>query len=405
MKRRGVRLTLLAGFLVVVAGSGYALWTLGTRAASTREARAAFDAQADRAAASLIDVRTGLEGYVAAGQRVEFWTPRVTAAIESFGSAADGMQRLAPGAEPSAAMESATDLTQLDARVRDLIGSDQTLVASDLVFSDGLEMLRAAGAHVIAARTARDAAAAAEIGDLTRRQAFIAAAAAGVALLVALLLLPAGAAAEAQAPAVGLQLSAPPAPAESDDELTAALDAGLAGSPPGPATREPAAAPAVDLAATADLCAELSRLADPAALTGLLARAADLLGAKGLTIWVADPTGSVLYPTAAHGYSPQVLARIGSLRKDDDNATSLAFRTASVQTVKGGGAGAGAIVVPLLAVSGCVGAMAAELAGDRAGNAAVAAVARIVAAQIATLVPAAPGAASAEPPAAQASNG
>ena len=279
MKRRGLRLTLVLGFVVAVAGAGYAIWALEARGVSARAAQARPTTRKPTARRPRSSIcASGLEAYVAAGQRVDFWAPRVATALEGFKSAVGDMQRLAPGPEPAAALESATDLAQLDARARDLIGSDQALVASDLVFSDGLEMLRAAGAHVAAARTATDAAAETALRELARQQACIAAAALGVALLVVLLLLPSGAAPAAAEPAAsgtGLRLSAPAAPGDMDAELAAALDAGLSGVPPTPRASEPPAAPVVvDLAVAAELCGDLGRLTDSAALPGLLERTA-----------------------------------------------------------------------------------------------------------------------------------
>ena len=63
--------------------------------------------------------------------------------------------------------------------------------------------------------------------------------------------------------------------------------------------------PSIDLAAAADLAADLSRLSDQAALPGLLARAAEVLGARGMVIWMG--AGGELFAVAAHGYETAVL--------------------------------------------------------------------------------------------------
>jgi len=143
----------------------------------------------------------------------------------------------------------------------------------------------------------------------------------------------------------------------------------------------------VDLTAAADLCSDLGRVADASTLSALLGRAAGLLGAKGLIVWIADPTGR-LYPGAAHGYSAPVLSRLGSLDPADDNAAAEAFRTSSAKTVAGDASHTGALVVPLMGASGCVGVLAAEMEQGQEPAEGVSAVARIVAAQLATLIPA-----------------
>jgi hypothetical protein len=76
---------------------------------------------------------------------------------------------------------------------------------------------------------------------------------------------------------------------------------------------------------------------------------------------------------------------MGTLSADGDNVTSLAFRTRQPQVVRGSIDGQGALAVPLISASGCVGVLAAEVQGAKPGDARFA-IARIVAAQLSTLV-------------------
>jgi hypothetical protein len=131
-----------------------------------------------------------------------------------------------------------------------------------------------------------------------------------------------------------------------------------------------------------------------------MARAATVLEAKGLVLWVSDATGLSLRPSVAHGYSEKVLQRIGSLPTDGDNVTSLAYRTLQPQVVRGSIDGHGALAVPLITGQGCVGVLAAEVQGAKPGDARFA-VARIIAAQLSTLVSPAAAASSAPSTAAQ----
>ena len=144
-------------------------------------------------------------------------------------------------------------------------------------------------------------------------------------------------------------------------------------------------APEFDLASAAELCVDLGRLVNGRDLPGLMARAATVLEAKGLVLWVSDATGLSLRPSVAHGYSEKVLQRIGSLPTDGDNVTSLAYRTLQPQVVRGSIDGHGALAVPLITGQGCVGVLAAEVQGAKPGDARFA-VARIIAAQLSTLV-------------------
>ena len=402
MRRRGLRLILVLVFVAAAGSAGYLTWTLQSREAATRAALAAYDAQAERATRALADLGAALEAYVAAGQQTPFWAPRVSAALDAYGEAAAELARLAPGG--TASLVPRDDLVQLDLRARELVESDQSLVASDLLFTDGLEMIRGAVGRVDEARHAARTAGTATLADVDRQMLYVAGAALAAALLVVVLLAPAGTPTVAEIGTSEAHFNvAMPAMADSDASLGAALDARLGDlGTDGDAARP--ASSAVDLTAAADLCSDLGRLADASTLPALLGRAAGLLGAKGLTVWIADPTGR-LYPGAAHGYSAQALSRLGSLDPTDDNAAAAAYRTSSAQTVAGDASHSGALVVPLMGVGGCVGVLAAEMEQGRERAEAVRAVARIVAAQLATLIPATTAAGADEAPAARAESG
>jgi GAF domain-containing protein len=129
---------------------------------------------------------------------------------------------------------------------------------------------------------------------------------------------------------------------------------------------------------------------DPADLPGLLERSAGLLDARGLIVWVADRSGSALFPMFAHGYSPAALARMRGIHRDDENATALCYRLAEDRIVPARSGDPGAIVTPIVTPDGCVGVLAAEVAEGIEANADRRALAGILAAQLSTLVTAPP---------------
>jgi GAF domain-containing protein len=142
----------------------------------------------------------------------------------------------------------------------------------------------------------------------------------------------------------------------------------------------------VSLGDAADLCVDLARILDSRDITALLERAAGVLDAKGVIVWAADTSGSVLQPSLAYGYPQQVIMRLGSLGTDADNVTSLAFRMKRLQVLPGAGSGtSGAIAVPLVTAAGCVGVLSAETRDPRP-NPDVVAVTKIIAAQFAALI-------------------
>jgi hypothetical protein len=278
-----------------------------------------------------------------------------------------------------------------------------------MIFADGYEIIAAARADAAAAASAeRDASAA----PLTRdRQVHVAAigalavCAAGALLLLLRTPKPAEPLVTSladpafDAPGAGRQTRA-----LDEDAIGAALDASLAGlaeyepepasaaapaapaSSAAPASPASPAAPAVDLSAAADACVDLGRLLDAQDLQALLGRIATILGAQGLIVWVADASGSLLAPALTHGYEPSLIARLGGLSKDADNATAHAWRAKSAQVVAGVAGGPGALAVPLLTSDGCMGVLSVEMTQGRERASDVQALARIVAAQLAAVV-------------------
>lgn len=144
-----------------------------------------------------------------------------------------------------------------------------------------------------------------------------------------------------------------------------------------------------DLLAAAHLCTELGRVDETREAAPLLKQAAKLLDAVGLIVWVWDPQGMELTPALAHGYSDRVLAQLPKVRRDADNATAAAFRSAQPCVVNGSDLTSGALVVPLMTPAGCGGVLAIELQHGSAEKASVRALVTIFAAQLARLVGAA----------------
>src|SRR5205085_10152148 len=104
------------------------------------------------------------------------------------------------------------------------------------------------------------------------------------------------------------------------------------------------------------------RIHDLAELKVLLGRAARLIDASGLVVWLGNPEGIDLQPVLAHGYSDQVLSLMRPVARVADNAAAAAYRTRVLQIVASRGADPhGAVVAPLLSGDGCIGALTAEV--------------------------------------------
>jgi len=395
MRSRAVRLTLLLLFVAAAGVTAYLFWIGETRARIDTDAARSYDQRAIAATREIADLRGSQQAYVAAGQGDHFWTQKVADGLSGVREKVAGLRSDSTSIDAQKFIDAATaslrDFEAMDRRARDYARGGQFLLASDIIFADGLDLTAAAGAAIDQARAAELRAREQVLSDVRNRQLFALGAAAAAALLVIVLLVPASH--EAEEPAIDLQ--ARPVVAESPEtdtlDLGTALDEGWSSAtratsstvPPEPA---PAPVPAVDLQTLASLCTDLGRLGDTRSLPSLLERAASALDASGIVLWIADPDGKELSPILTHGYPPNVVNRLGTILRDDQNATAAAFRTSLVQTVKTDAMSNGAIAAPLVTPAGSVGVMAAEVRHAGEQDAGRLASARIVAAQLATLV-------------------
>jgi hypothetical protein len=403
MKSRAVRLALQALFVALLAAAGYVVWQQESKSVEVANAARAFDERAHALTRSVLEIKSAQPGYVAAGQGEDYWLARVAALV---GSTRDGLTSLQAQAripqartEIDTAVAALEDFGQMDRRAREYVRGGQRLLASDLVFSDGIEKMDAAAAAIERAQVSETAAADLAIAALRQEQLLAVGGAAALGLLIVFVLVPLP---RSEAPAV----TDSPAAREATPPARAAtpLSIAPAPAPPKPAPVMPAAparmpalagalanaakpsSPGVDLAGIAALCSDLARVFDTRALPAALERAAALLNASGLVIWVADPDGRELAPVMAHGYPQHQLSRMGTIPKDAENATAAAFRTGLVQIVKADDISHGAIAAPLLSPSGPVGVLAAELLQDGERRDGTLAAAAIVAAQLSTLM-------------------
>ena len=392
MKSLAVRLTLVALFVIATGASAYLFWMGESRARGEAQAARTFDLQAMAATRTLLDLRAAQQAYVAAGQGDQFWADKVTATLGAHQELAGGSCAPTPPL-PNRYRRSSLHSPPFWTSNR-WIGARVTTRARTRNSSPRTSSLLTASRRppgrlprsivpVTSSSRARNDAA----QGIRRRQLYALGAAAAAAVLAILLLTP-----RVSEPESRIVLQEPVRADHNDGlELGAALDEGWAPPrkvAPAPPAQPVAAAetPALDLAGVASLCTELARVVDTRSLPLMLERAAGVLDASGIVLWISDPDATELSPIITHGYSSQIVSRLGTLRRDAENATAAAFRTSLVQTVKTDAVSNGAIAAPLVTPAGCVGVMAAEVLHGGEKDAAKLAAAAIVAAQLATLV-------------------
>jgi hypothetical protein len=355
---------------------------------------------------TLGDLRAAQQAYVAAGQDRLYWTARVNSHLDTVRSGLENLRQLAITPASIDALDSAdgavTDLERMDGRAREHVDLEQPLMASDLIFTDGLELAARASTNVELARATERTTRNETIRAARSSQATMIATAAGVSVLAVLLLIPMK---RAEGPAPFESIDAEKTEAVLTDELGLSVEDRKmldtldlnAVDPSPPAADSPEPVP--DLRVAADLCTDLCKVTDTSEFPELLARAAALMNATGVIIWVRDSSGHALRPAIGHGYPARALAQMGSIPEDGNNATAAAYRSARMQVVERDDTKSGALAAPLLAANSCVGVLSAELRAGWESSEAVQATAAIMAAQLATLLSADPPADTAASPA------
>jgi CHASE3 domain sensor protein len=372
MNSRLIRTLIVIIGIAIGLTASYLLKNIDTDISGQRSSADAVRAQAAALSATIADVRGGQFAYVARGQGEAFWMSKVESLIPALQKQAAelGASLGSPAAQSAfepvaAALE---NFRTLDTKVREFVRSGSSLLAADMIFSDGLESTTTASTQVTAALNAELEDRTARIAALRSRQLAVLGGGAGLILLLMIGLAAIGTEAKSSAEAEVV-----PAPAIEPVRFETPLPKARAAVTP-------------KLVITAKLCGELARVAESRELPHLLERAARVLDASGIIVWIAEPSRQTLVPALAHGYEPRVVARMGSIHRDANNAAAAAYRSSEVRTVAGDAMTSGAVIVPLMTSDGCIGVLAAEMKGGCEKDESAQALATIFAAQLATIV-------------------
>jgi hypothetical protein len=363
MRSRAVRL--LCGVVAWIAIGAAAVFIVRSeqQLAALRADGRAFDLHAREVTDALSDLRAAQQAYVAAGQGVTFWMPKVAQTADAIGKSIAALRTAgtSPGARQAIdeAVTTLAGFAEVDKRARDYLRSGQLLMAGDVIFTEGDQTAASAARQVEAARLAEHRALDASEAGVRRQEAIALAGAGGVSALIVLLL--------------GVSGSVK---TESDSPLSIALK-----EVPQP-QQSRAVSPVLKTAA--QLCTDFARMRDIHDLQQLLERASDVMDAAGLVVWLGSPNGAELQPVLTHGYGDETRARLPNVARTANNAAAAAYRSGDVQIVLSRPGGAkGAIVAPILGAQGCIGALSAEIRGGGEASESVQALAAIIAAQLA----------------------
>jgi hypothetical protein len=282
-------------FITASAATGYSVWTSETALRTASDEARRFDDGAV-AAARGPELRAAQHAYVTAGQGEQFWIAKAAAALT------DLRRQSAPfecGAPPRAqtALDNALavlhDFEQVDKRATDYARSGQRLIASDLIFSDGLEMT---GTTLAALEEARGAARQDyEQSSSEIRQAELVALGsyAAFALLVVGLLVPVGKERTVQPQNAAISPAVFAASSRADDPLD--RSSRTIGTPTNgqmTVARLRRSRPSTGHQPRLNrISAPTSRASPTPVAASILERTAAILNAAGIVLWIADPDG------------------------------------------------------------------------------------------------------------------
>ena len=194
MQSRAARLILLCLFLVAIVTAAFLFRKANSEAATAFVKTQAFAASARTIERGIYDLRTAQLGYAAAGQPGDRWIGRVAHSLDRVRVDLKSLRGEATAPEAQAGLDATAvalgAFERSDKRAVDYVRTEQRLLASDVVFGDGLERLDAALTALEGARVAEVQSRDAAVGLLKSRQMFALTAGAAASVLVVLLLVP-----------------------------------------------------------------------------------------------------------------------------------------------------------------------------------------------------------------------
>ena len=382
MQRRGTRIAILCLLLTAGGSAGFVVWSADRNVHRLDQEHDSKSTTIDALLTSIATIASAQQAYTDYGRRDVASLTRVSRLVDRITTDAAGLRATRQSPVSNERLEefwtALSALMSAESRARERLAGGDDPGAAEAILASAREHVNALSSTLRAFRST----------ELQSYQAARAAAAlrsrVSLGLLAALWAF--GLVAFAVLP---WQRSA-----QDDTTVRAAVETDVVSALRRTSVRSVVAEtpPSIDLRAAAALSADLSQLTDQNAIPPLLARAANILGARGLIIWMG--AGAELFAVAAHGYDEALLARIRPIPRQADNVTAAAWRKGDLLTLPADADGIGAIAAPLLGPEGCAGVLAAEVSGGDPDEA-TQAMAMILASQFAGVLAAWPAASTA----------
>ncbi|HEV8396184.1 MAG TPA: GAF domain-containing protein [Vicinamibacterales bacterium] len=415
MHRRALRHGLVVLLFVTAAGAAAFAWSVDRQLATIATAEHGADSRFDTLVQSIARFDATQQLFDPAREPEADWFARVRRLLAEIESQATGLRTSAASASAARTFDDITGrVVAAVAKAEENLRDGHDLMAADLVQDEakpGAEAMRAAALEWRAAdgnatETAR--------ATLVEQLWMVLGGTAAFWAIGVLLLAPRQA---ARAPATSASLSilgepagdaAIAAPAENVPAHAAAI--GATSSTPARSAgnqtlssseAEPAGSvrggALLDLVPAAELCADIARADSGETLAALVDRAADVIGAAGIVVWLAGGEEELI-PALAHGYGPDAQGLLGALPLSEENVTTRAWHSGQLQWVDGNTRSRAALAAPMFQGPRRTGVLAVELANGAAPGPLPRALTSILAAQFATaLTPQAAPATPSEP--------
>jgi hypothetical protein len=375
MQRRATRIAILCLLLAAGGLAGFVTWSADRNVQRLDQARDSKSTTIDALLTSIATIASAQQAYTDYGRRDVALLTRASLLVDRITTDAAGLRATRQSSVSSERLEefwtALSALMSADSRARERLAGGDDLGAADAILASAREHVNVLSSSLRAFRSTelQSYQAAREAAALRSRSSL------GVLAVLW---------------AIGLiAFAVSPWQRPVHDDATGQA-AAIEEPPPAPVVET---VPSIDLRAAAALSADLSQLTDQTALPQLLARAANVLGAHGLIVWMG--AGNELFAVVAHGYDEALLSRIRPIPRHADNVTAAAWRKGELLTLPADADGYGAIVAPLLVPEGCAGVLAAEVGGQREPDETTQAMAMILASQFAGVLAAWPAASTA----------
>ena len=372
MHRRAFRHGLVVLLFVAAAGAAAFAWSVDQQLAAIAAAEHRADSRFDTLVQSIARFDATQQLFDPAREPETDWFARVRRLLAQIESEATGLHTTAASSSAARTFDDITArVVSAVARAEENLRDGHDLMAADLVQDEakpGAEAMRAAviewrAAEGNATETARTA--------LVQQLWTVLGGTLGFWAIGVLMLAPRQ---TASAPAAAASLSILAEPA-GETAMTPPAEV----PPVQPAPPEAL----LDLVPAAELCADIARADSGETLAALVDRAADVIGASGIVVWLAG-SDDELVPALAHGYGPHALGLLGALPLSEENATTRAWHSGQLQCVDGDARSRAALAAPMFQGPRRTGVLAVELTDGNVPGPLPRALTSILAAQFAT---------------------